>query len=327
MNNLVETAKVGVVGTGYAAGARCEAFTQDQRCKIQAIAGYTKEKTEEFALNFQAVAVDSWQELVEREDIDLVVICNVNCHHGAIAGAALSHGKHVIVEYPLCLDVAEAEELIALAKIQKKMLHVEHIELLGSMHQALKQHLHQVGDVFYVRYSTITPQRPAPRKWTYNHELFGFPFMGALSRFHRLVDLFGKVTAVNCHSRFWEVETQYYQSCLCISQLNFSSGLLGQVVYGKGETLWQPERKFEIYGESGGLVFDGDTGVFIESEKTTPIETTTRRGLFAKDTSMVLDHLFNGTPLYITPEESLYTLKVADAARRSASTGMTVVVE
>jgi biliverdin reductase len=41
---------------------------------------------------------------------------------------------------------------------------------------------------------------------------------------------------------------------------------------------------------------------------------------------MVLDHLFDGTPLYVTPEESLYTLKVADAARRSAETGLTVVV-
>jgi biliverdin reductase len=35
----------------------------------------------------------------------------------------------------------------------------------------------------------------------------------------------------------------------------------------------------------------------------------------------VLDHLISGTPLYIRPEESLYTLKVAEAARRSAETG------
>jgi hypothetical protein len=34
---------------------------------------------------------------------------------------------------------------------------------------------------------------------------------------------------------------------------------------------------------------------------------------------MVLDYLISGSPLYTTPEESLYTLKVADAARRSAA--------
>jgi len=26
------------------------------------------------------------------------------------------------------------------------------------------------------------------------------------------------------------------------------------VTYGKGETLWQDERKFEVHGEKGGLI-------------------------------------------------------------------------
>lgn len=43
-----------------------------------------------------------------------------------------------------------------------------------------------------------------------------------------------------------------------------------------------------------------------------------RRGLFTKDTAMVLDHLTIGTPLYVTPAASLYRLKVADAAKQSA---------
>jgi biliverdin reductase len=39
---------------------------------------------------------------------------------------------------------------------------------------------------------------------------------------------------------------------------------------------------------------------------------------------MVLAHLFDGTPLYVTPEKSLYTLKVADAAQRAAQAGITI---
>ncbi len=265
--------------------------------------------------------------LVEREDIDLVIISTINRDHGAIARAALTHGKHVIVEYPLALDVVEAEEIIALAKAQNKVLHVEHIELLGGLHQALKQHIEKVGDIFYVRYSTIAPRFPAPRKWTYNQELFGFPLMGALSRLHRLTDLFGEVFTVNCHQRFWQIEPEYFQTCFCLTQLCFNSGLLAQVVYGKGETLWQQERKFEVHGEKGGLIFDGDQGFFIQAGETTPIEVGTRRGLFAKDTTMVLDHIFDGTPLYITPEESLSTLKVAEAARRAAETGLTIFMK
>ncbi|WP_243147451.1 Gfo/Idh/MocA family oxidoreductase [Scytonema sp. UIC 10036] len=159
-------------------------------------------------------------------------------------------------------------------------------------------------------------------EWTYNHELFGFPLIGALSRLHRLIDLFGEVLSVNCHNRFWAVETDYYQSCFCEAQLSFTSGLFGHVIYGKGETLWQSERKFEVHGENGGLLFNDDTGVLVQAGERKPIEWNST-GLLPKDTTMVLDRLFNGTPLYLTPEESLYTLKVADAARRSTEEGTT----
>ncbi|AFY46854.1 putative dehydrogenase [Nostoc sp. PCC 7524] len=318
--------RVGLVGTGYAAKLRAESFVQDERSHLVAVVGNTPEKTHSFAHTYEAEVVATWQDLVERQDLDLIVISTINRDHGAIAHAALSAGKHVVVEYPLSVDVEEATALIALAKTQQKLLHVEHIELLGGLHQALKQNLEKVGHLFYVRYSTVNPQNPAPRKWTYHHEMFGFPLVGALSRLHRLTDLFGEVFSVNCHQRYWETDPDYYQTCFCITQLGFKSGLLAQVIYGKGETLWQYERKFEVHGENGGLIFDGDTGFFIHGGETTPIEVGTRRGLFVKDTTMVLDHLFHGTPLYVTPEESLYTLKVADAAKRAAQTGLTIFV-
>ncbi len=319
--------RIGLVGTGYAAKLRAETFKQDDRSHLVAIAGHELEKTAAFSQTYQAEAVSSWQQMVEREDIDLVTICNINSEHGAIAQAALQNHKHVVVEYPLSLDVAEAEELIALAQAQNKLLHVEHIELLGGLHQALKQNLAQIGSVFYACYSTISPQRPAPRKWTYNQNLFGFPLSGALSRIHRLTDLFGSVATVSCQNRYWGTDAEsFYQACLCTAQLRFTSGVVAAVTYGKGETLWQDERKFEVHGDKGGLIFDKDEGRLVTAEATTPIEVGTRRGLFAKDTSMVLDCLFEGKPLYVLPAASLYALKVADAARRSADTGETVVM-
>lgn len=318
--------RVGLVGTGYAAKLRAEALRQDPRSDLIAIAG-NPQRTAILATEYAIEAMSSWQQLVEREDLDLVVICTINQDHGKIARAALEMGKHVIVEYPLAVDVKEAEQLIILAKTVNKLLHVEHIELLGGWHQTLKQHLYQLGDLFYVYHSTLNPQQPAPRKWTYNHEMFGFPLIGALSRLNRLIDLFGEVFSVNCHQRYWQIEPNYYQTCFCSAQLCFDSGLLAQVVYGKGETLWQSERKLEVHGENGGIILDGDTAMLILGQGTQLIEVGTRRGLFAKDTTMVLDYLFDASPLYITPEQSLYALKVADATYRAASTGLTVFLK
>lgn len=320
--------KVGLVGTGYAARLRAETLVTDARSQLIAIAGHTPEKTKEFSQTHQAKALNSWSELVQA-DLDMVIVATINRDHGAIARAALQANKHVVVEYPLALDVSEAEELIHLAKTKQKLLHVEHIELLGGMHQALTQNLTVIGKPFYVRYATVTPQRPAPQKWTYHPDTFGFPLSAALSRIHRLTNAFGPVSTVNCQTRFQggDNSQSYYTTCICNAQLSFASGLLAEVTYGKGETLWRTERLMEVHGENGALIFDGDLGTLVQAGEAYPIEVAGRRGLFAKDMSMVLDHLIEGTPLYVEPADSLYALKVADAARRSAETGQVVEIK
>ena len=320
--------RVGLVGTGYAAKMRAETVNADSRAKLVGVAGHTPETTQEFGHIHQTRSFSDWADLISNEQIDLVIVSGINRDHGTIVQAALSAKKHVVVEYPLALTVAEAEAAIALARSHNLLLHVEHIELLGGVHQALMQALPQIGTPFYARYVTMTPQNPAPQKWTYQPDLFGFPLIGALSRLHRLTHAFGEVATVSCQNREWQTvpNSKHYAACLCAAQLLFKSGLIAEVVYGKGEAVWQPERKFEVQGKSGGLIFDGEGGVLINAEGDRPIEVASRRGIFAKDTTAVLDCLIDGTPLYVTPEASLYTLKVADAARRSVAIGQVVTV-
>jgi biliverdin reductase len=314
--------QVGLVGTGYAAKKRAEAIQTDDRARLVAVTGNTPERTAAFSQNYGVSSIDSWLQLVNSPDLDLVIICTINREHGAIARAALEADKHVIVEYPLALNPAEAESLIALAKTKNKLLHVEHIELLGGLHQAIRQNLPEIGDVFYARYITVSPQHPAPRRWTYNYSLYGFPLTAALSRLHRFTDLFGNVASVSCRSRFWDAPEQgYYTACLCNAQLRFNNGLIGEVTYGKGETFWQGYRTFELHGERGTMIFEGEKGTLIRGEEKRAIEVGTRRGLFAKDTAMVFDRLLLNKPLYVSPESSCYALAVAEAARKSAEMG------
>jgi len=325
MYGTFETIGVGIVGTGYAAKMRAQTLQADRRSSLLAVAGHSLEQTQEFALNYGAEALSNWQDLVERSDLDLAIVCTVNRDHGVITRAALNSGKHVVVEYPLSYDATEAEELIALAAAGGKLLHVEHIELLGGLHQAFKQSLPAIGNPFYLRYATIAPKQPDLPSWKYNRKLFGFPLTAALSRLHRLTDALGTVATVSCQVRYWPVTEDDYRACLCTAQLRFTNGAIADLIYGKGETFWQAERKLEAHGDQGTLIFDGgDRGFLVRGEDTTPIEVASRRGLFAKDTGMVLDHLITGTPLYLSPEASLYSLKIANAAQLSAATGQIV---
>lgn len=117
---------------------------------------------------------------------------------------------------------------------------------------------------------------------------------------------------------FWDTQPDFYKACLCNAQLRFANGFVAEAVYGKGETFWQSENIFTIYGEEGTLVFTPESGQLIQGENLRSLEVGTRRGLFAKDTDMVLEFLLNGTPLYVKNTSSLYALKVADAARISS---------
>jgi biliverdin reductase len=321
--------RVGLVGTGYAAKIRAESFQADNRSQLVAVAGHTIEQARLFSETYAAQAAAAWSELVERPDIDLLVIATINRDHGPIARAALQAGKHVVVEYPLAIDFHEAEALVSLAQQQQKLLHVEHIELLSGIHRAVQSALPEIGTPLYVRYTNLNAQRPAPQKWTYSLEQFGFPLIGAVSRVHRLTDLFGRVANVSAQARFWQdsSSSNLLTSCLCTAQMRFVNGLVAEVVYGKGEAIWRSARTLEIHGAQGGIFVDGEQGTLVQANQSRSLEMGSRRGLFAKDTAMVLDHLTTGAPLYVSLTASLYALKVADAVRRAAETSQTVELE
>ena len=320
--------RVGIVGTGFAAKVRAQSITAESRTQLVAVAGRTPARTAEFASGFNTIAVDDWRTLVQMPDIDMVIVATINSNHGEIVNAAISAGKHTIVEYPLALDPKVAAEIIELAKSKKVLLHVEHIELLGGLHQTMREQLHHLGEVYYAHYSTIVTSRPVAEKWTFNRAEFGFPLSAALSRLHRFTDLFGSIESIDCNNQYWGGEGDYYKTCLCTAQLRFNnSRTVGEVVYGKGEGLWQNSRKFEVHGENGALIFDGDEGSLIQDGVSTPLDLGVRKGLFAKDLELVLDHLIDGKPNYVMAVASLDTLRAADAARISAETRRTVSID
>lgn len=321
---------IGIVGTGFVAHKRADAIAGDPRATLTAVVGGTGDETLTFATQYGAKPMDHWSSLVVASDVDLVLVSHINHGHGMVAEAALRAGKQVVVEYPLCLDLAQAERLIKLAHQRQLLLHVAHIELLAGNHLCLRAKLKDLDPVHYARYSTQSPKRTRMGHWTFHPALFGFPLVGALSRIHRLVDCFGPVAQVYCQNRYIKLvpdeSESYHQGCLCTAQLTFSSGLIAEVLYGKGHAVWTTLRRLEVFGATGGLVFDGNRGQYWTEQGSYPISSGTREGLFGQDTIRVLDYLLDGRPLYCSVEASLYSLRVAVAAEQSAITGRSVTL-
>jgi predicted dehydrogenase len=73
-----------------------------------------------------AVLVADSQAILADAAIDLVVIATPNGTHFSLAREALLAGKHVVVDKPFTITSAEADELIALAAQQNRLLTVHH---------------------------------------------------------------------------------------------------------------------------------------------------------------------------------------------------------
>lgn len=70
---------------------------------------------------------DDWREAVSSPDVDAVVIGTPNSLHHPQALAAIEHGKHVLVDKPMALNLAQAREVADAARAAERTLLVGHM--------------------------------------------------------------------------------------------------------------------------------------------------------------------------------------------------------
>ena len=109
--------RVGLIGTGFAAGLHASGLAGDPRAEVVAVAGTSVAKAGEFAAAHGAgEALGDYRLLLERPEIDLVCVGTPNDTHREIVLAAAAAGKHIVCEKPLARTMAEGDEMIAAAE-------------------------------------------------------------------------------------------------------------------------------------------------------------------------------------------------------------------
>ena len=116
----MRTINVGVIGTGWCGGIRAIAAANSPLVEALHIAEVKPERLAEVkAMTNPASATTNWEEIVERPEVEAVMISTTpETTHYPITKAALAAGKHVLLEKPIALTLAEADELIELAEGQ-----------------------------------------------------------------------------------------------------------------------------------------------------------------------------------------------------------------
>lgn len=96
--------------------------------------------------------VDRPEEVFTDRAITAVIIATPAVTHGRLLRAAIEAGKHAFVEKPLCLDVTEAEAIVARAKEAGRVLMVGHLLLYHPAFLALRSAVAagRLGDLRYI---------------------------------------------------------------------------------------------------------------------------------------------------------------------------------
>ena len=118
---------IGIVGTGFARTTQIPGFRDCMGAKVVAIASRHRDRAAAVAKEFgiEHVAAD-WQELVERNDVDLVSVVTPPATHMEITLAALEHRKAVLCEKPMALNAGEALRMTEKAKSAGVLALVDH---------------------------------------------------------------------------------------------------------------------------------------------------------------------------------------------------------
>jgi predicted dehydrogenase len=121
--------RVGLIGSGFISAIHAEALKRCADAEIIAVASPTKGNAAAFAQkNGIARQFTDYRKLLELDDLDLVVIGIPNDRHCEVTVNAAAAGKHIVLEKPMCLNLAEADRMItACAKANVKLMYAEEL--------------------------------------------------------------------------------------------------------------------------------------------------------------------------------------------------------
>lgn len=107
------------------------------------------EKAKGLALQYD-VNVLTEEQVFEHPEVEGVAIASLAPFHATQAERALKAGKHVYIEKPMALSVADAKDLCKLAEEQNRILMVGHILHYHPAFMALKERLPELGPLKHI---------------------------------------------------------------------------------------------------------------------------------------------------------------------------------
>ncbi len=298
---------------------------------------FAKEVAEEFGVKYAFSDLDS---LLALPEVDAVYIATpVFCHKEQVIAAA-NAGKHILLEKPMAMTSAEAEELKVLCEEKGVRLSIGLMMRFHAYHEEMKRLIAEgaIGDIVSIRSQFACWYPDIPGVWRQDKSKSGGGALVDLGV--HCIDLVQYVTGLRATevTAFCDTQTFSYgvddsasvllrmnNGALCVIESNFN--IPDDAVTGK----------IEIYGTAGSMRADGTlaqeevgTVHVLTSDSTKGYDASQNRGpivptvidvptgnMYTKEVERFGDAIINGTASPVPAEDAIFVQKIVEAAYRA----------
>jgi myo-inositol 2-dehydrogenase/D-chiro-inositol 1-dehydrogenase len=334
----------GILGSGNMARVYADALaTQVPDGRLVAVA--LGSRSTALAAEFGAAVEDSADALAGRPDVDVVVIATPHSTHLSLALAAAGAGKHVYLEKPMALDVAECDQIIDACRIAGVQLTVAKQTRYMEMSMQAKRYIDEgrIGQILFLRPMSVTPGSGfanVPQSWP-SDPGEGDAFLDWGAHACDAIRWFTGAEPVRIYADYDNFTGLALESPTAMVQVRLSSRAIAQILlcYEIGPSGFGTRRnnQYQIVGTEGSIFWDLDrvelwTGEREETVWELPSWTLPdfkprdprRIGNTARQLAEFTAALRTGTAPQVTGTDGRAAIEMTQAAKVSAHTGRAV---
>lgn len=172
--SVASTVGLCLAGEGAIGSAHMQALGRIDGVRVVSLAGGDAADTAAFAARW---GIPHWSldldECLRRPQVDAVLLATPSALHAAQAQRCLEQCKHVFVEIPMALNLADSERLAALARVSDRVCMIGHTRRFGPPHREMRRRIrdgsfrlqHLVVETYFFRRTNLNALG-RPRTWT-----------------------------------------------------------------------------------------------------------------------------------------------------------------
>lgn len=329
---MTEKVRMAFVGLGWWSDMLATAASQSDRISIAACMSRSAEKTTAFVGKFGGAAKATFDSVIDDPAIDAIVLTTPNSLHVSQCLAAAARGKHMFIEKPMALTVADCQRMIAATDkagvVLANGLNKRRMPAFRKAHEIVMAG--GVGTVVLVEANSSSDYGWAmtPETWRWSREESpGGPLTTHTIHHADILNYWlGAPKRVTGFSR--KVCGPMAADDVVNACLEFESGALG---YLAGSFISPTRKYFNLLGTDGLIYVDEDTGtLFYKKKGALAFETVGTWGATQTPFSLQEElHEFagciqQGTTPEVGGREGMAAVAIIEAIVRSSDTGRAV---